>query len=74
MDYESKSVTLTFPIGSTVGKSVCFTIGIYDDLKVENPEAFSVNLQSSDTRAVIVPGQAQITVTIYNSPSDGEFN
>lgn len=73
VDYETKSATLTFTSGKTVGDSVCITIGIYNDLIVENPEQFTVNLQSVDSRAVVATGQGQITVTIYDDPADGEF-
>lgn len=57
-----------------MGDSVCFTIGIYNDLIVENPEQFTVNLRSIDSRAVVASGQGQITVTIYDDPTDGEFS
>ena len=66
------TTTLTFAAGKTIGDSICFTIGIYNDLIVENPEVFSVNLQSSDTRVAIAPGRNQISVTITDSPTSGK--
>lgn len=59
--------TLSFSSGDGVGTVRCFTVGIYDDTRVENNEFFTVSLTSGG-RTQVTGGSTRINVL----DNDGE--
>lgn len=68
VDYTSiTSLTLTFPMGSVEGSSLCATVNITDDDVVENNEVFSLSITSIDTRVSLSPIFSVASVIIHDS-------
>ncbi|XP_064394225.1 uncharacterized protein LOC135341566 isoform X3 [Halichondria panicea] len=65
-DYESTSVTVSFPAGSVPGSQRTVSIPINDDNCVERPETFRVTATSTDTD-VTFPRGSSSTVSIQDN-------
>ncbi len=68
-DYESTSVTVSFPAGSIPGSQRTVSIPINDDNCVERPETFRVTATSTDTD-VTFPRGSSSTVSIQDNDSE----
>ena len=68
------SVELTFTAGSQLGAVQCVGISVTDDNIVEQPEAFSVRLESQDPDiASVDPRREMGVVTIISDAADSEL-
>ena len=65
-DFEPSVTTMTFNPGETFKQ---FEVIIIDDLLVEEPEQFSINMSSTDERIIFPEGRSTIVVIEDN---DGE--
>lgn len=67
-DFQNVSVSLTFTSDNLSSRLLCQDISVLTDPLVENPETFTVGLNTSDSSVLIVGNSA--TVNIMDSSSE----
>ena len=67
LDYQSRSVTLTFDEGSP--RALCDRVQLEADNILENEESFLVNIVSNEAAVRVLMGSAEVTIIDSNSES-----
>ena len=69
-DYTALDNKLTFVPSAESEQTICHMVAIHDDREVEGPELFRIQLTSDDSRILLQPSVAAVTIT----DSDGKFD
>ena len=59
MDYAAGSIVLLF--NSSINEN-CVDVGIVSDTNVEDPETFTVRLDTNEPRVTLRPDQGEVTI------------